>query len=84
MGRTTLLALATAGFCALVPNIAAAYDHPYCLKGCNYSGAGECNYDSYAQCQAAASGIEAYCGPNLAASSVAELQPARRNALRKR
>ncbi|WP_426440102.1 DUF3551 domain-containing protein [Bradyrhizobium genosp. P] len=33
-------------------------DYPFCIKGCDYS-AGNCGFDTYAQCLAAASGRDA-------------------------
>ena len=43
---------------------AAAYDYPYCLQGRQTGYPGECSYQSYAQCQASASGRNASCGVN--------------------
>ena len=42
---------------------AAARDYPYCIMGCDF-GAGDCSFTSYQQCQATASGREAYCAEN--------------------
>ena len=39
-------------------------DYPYCLQGKMWGYPGSCNFTSYQQCQASASGTDAYCGPN--------------------
>lgn len=43
---------------------AVAQEFPYCIKGRDYTGYGECNYPTYAACAAAASGRFAYCDVN--------------------
>jgi hypothetical protein len=43
---------------------AAAFDYPYCLQGKQTGIPGDCNYASYAQCMASASGRDAYCAIN--------------------
>jgi hypothetical protein len=44
---------------------AAARDYPYCIKGCDFgAGRGDCSFSSYQQCQATASGRDAYCAEN--------------------
>lgn len=40
------------------------YDYPYCLQGRDYGLPGLCQFTSYQQCMAAASGLAAYCGIN--------------------
>ncbi|AVT78563.1 DUF3551 domain-containing protein [Rhodopseudomonas palustris] len=62
--RTAALAfaavLAGAGlFSAATP--AEARDYPYCLTSPGYGYPGDCNYASYGQCRAAASGRLADC-----------------------
>ena len=42
----------------------AASEYRYCLQGDDYAGAGDCEFASYLQCQAAASGRTAYCAAN--------------------
>jgi hypothetical protein len=42
---------------------AAARDFPFCLKGCDF-GNGDCSFVSYQQCQATASGRDAWCDIN--------------------
>jgi hypothetical protein len=54
-----LLTIAAAG----VLDVAMARDYPFCIKGCDF-GAGYCGFDSYAQCQAAAAGRDAWCAAN--------------------
>jgi hypothetical protein len=50
---------------AAVAMPAAAREFPYCIKGCDFgAGAGDCSFSSLAQCQATASGRDAYCGAN--------------------
>jgi Protein of unknown function (DUF3551) len=43
---------------------AAARDYPYCLQGRDYGYPGSCQFTSYQQCQATASGTFSYCGLN--------------------
>lgn len=44
---------------------ASARDLAYCIKGCDFGGgAGDCSFSSLAQCQATASGRDAYCAAN--------------------
>ena len=49
----------------------AASEYRYCLQGDDFAGAGDCEFASYAQCEAAASGRMATCAanPNLAAAN---------------
>ena len=57
---------------------AAAQGLPYCLRGCDF-GAGDCSYYTYGQCQASASGREAWCDANPAFHQSREPQPVRYN-----
>lgn len=42
-----------------------ARDYPYCIKGLGYeSSVGDCSFDTYEQCQAAASGRSTSCDAN--------------------
>jgi hypothetical protein len=60
-----LIAVTAAGAATLAGSgPAAAGDYPYCLRGGGYGYPGECSYNSYAQCQASASGRRAYCDVN--------------------
>ena len=43
---------------------AAARDYPYCLQGRHCGYPGNCQFTSYQQCQATASGTMSYCGVN--------------------
>ena len=43
---------------------ASARDYPYCLQGRSYGYPGNCQFTSYQQCQATASGTLSYCGMN--------------------
>ena len=54
---------------------ASARDFPYCIKGCDFgAGAGDCSFVSLAQCQATASGRDAYCATNPYFNAKAETQ----------
>ena len=54
---------------------AMARDYPFCIMGCDFGGAGSCIFDSYAQCQAAASGRDAWCVTNPILQQSRALQP---------
>jgi hypothetical protein len=57
---------------------AAARDYPFCIKGCDFgSGRGDCSFSTYQQCQASASGRDAWCAENPFFSARAELPPDR-------
>lgn len=43
---------------------AAAYDYPWCIQGRGVGTPGDCSYQTYAQCQATASGRAVYCNIN--------------------
>ena len=65
--RKTLLALATvltAFTGSMISAPASAQDYRYCLQSRELGYPGDCSYQSYAQCQAAASGRLASCGVN--------------------
>lgn len=49
---------------ALAGSPAQARDYPFCIKGYDYPGSGDCSFDSYEQCQATASGRLDYCDAN--------------------
>ncbi len=51
-------------FTALPASARDPYDYPYCLQGRVWGYPGLCHFTSYLQCQATASGTDAYCGPN--------------------
>lgn len=58
IGATALLVAAF----ATAP--ASARDYPYCLQGKDYGYPGQCQFSSYQQCLATASGTVSYCGLN--------------------
>ena len=65
--RTAWQSLVAAGAmsAAAIAMPAAAREFPYCIKGCDFgAGAGDCSFSSLAQCQATASGRDAYCAAN--------------------
>ena len=49
---------------ALGASAASAQDYPYCLQGRDWGYPGNCQFTSYAQCEATASGTFSYCGIN--------------------
>jgi hypothetical protein len=57
----TLAALGTA---AISSTPASAMDYPFCLQGRQTGYPGECQYQTYQQCRASASGRDASCGIN--------------------
>jgi len=55
---------------------AAARDYPFCIKGCDFgAGRGDCSFSTYQQCQATASGRDAYCDANPYFTANVELRP---------
>ena len=54
----SLTIAATGALDAAIPR-----DYPFCIKGCDF-GAGYCGFESYAQCQAAAAGRDAWYAAN--------------------
>ena len=70
--RTLFLVLATSAtiFATGGTPVATSEDR-YCLQGDDFAGAGDCEFASYAQCEAAASGRTATCAanPDLAAAN---------------
>ena len=64
---------------------AAGRDYPFCIKGCDFgSGRGDCSFSTYQQCQASASGRDAWCDANPYFNANAELQPDRTRQSRRR
>jgi hypothetical protein len=45
-------------------NSAVAQDYPYCIKGGDWGWPGLCQFWTYQQCWATASGTRSYCGIN--------------------
>ena len=69
------LVAAAAVSVAAVAMPAAAREFPYCIKGCDFgAGAGDCSFSSLAQCQATASGRDAYCAANPYSNAKADMQ----------
>ena len=58
--------IAVLGFVAITFSAAPAMaqDYPYCLQGRQWGYPGNCQFTSYQQCLATASGTDAYCGLN--------------------
>jgi hypothetical protein len=46
------------------PSLAAPAVDRYCLQGTEWGYPGNCQFSSYHQCMASASGTDAYCGIN--------------------
>ncbi|MBV9564021.1 MAG: DUF3551 domain-containing protein [Bradyrhizobium sp.] len=72
---------------AVQPFAALARDYPFCMKGGDSdSFNGDCSYDTYQQCQATASGRNAYCDANpfYNGGSERESQAGRHNMSRRR
>lgn len=63
---TLSLAIATIAFTLIDSAPANAYGvrHPFCLQGDEWPGLSNCTFDSYAQCQASASGRFLTCIAN--------------------
>jgi hypothetical protein len=68
----SLVLIATLGVVGLASSAASAGpfgyfdrpDYPYCLQGKDYGLPGLCEFRSYAECEATASGTFSYCGIN--------------------
>ena len=69
----SLVLIATFGALSLAPSVASAGpvrdffnppDLAYCLQGKDYGLPGLCEFHTYQECQAAASGTASYCGIN--------------------
>lgn len=58
IGFTALIAI------ALSTAPASAQDYPYCLQGRQWGYPGNCQFATYQQCLATASGTDSYCGLN--------------------
>ena len=75
MRRAWLALMVGFAVSAAVGTPASARDFPYCIKGCDFgAGAGDCSFVSLAQCQATASGRDAYCAANPYFNAKAEMQ----------
>lgn len=82
IGAAAFAGLALTALTALPASAQASdpYDYPYCLQGRDYSLPGLCQFTSYAQCQATASGTFSYCGlnPRFAFAAPLDGQPSHR------
>ena len=58
------LAACSFAFLSTAPAQAVGSRHPFCLQGQEYPALSGCTFDSYAQCQASASGRRLYCIAN--------------------
>ena len=73
MQRTWLALMVACAVPAAMPAVAG--ELPYCIKGCDFGGgAGDCSFSTLAQCQATASGRDAYCAANPYFSARAEMK----------
>jgi hypothetical protein len=60
----------------LPSTLAQARDYPFCIRGYDYAGPmGDCSFDSYAQCLAAASGRHDYCDRNYFFNDAGNVRP---------
>jgi hypothetical protein len=66
-----LFAIAAACLLNAVP--AAAQNSAFCLRGCDF-GRNDCNFATYQQCQASASGLTAWCEANPNFHQVSDAQ----------
>ena len=66
MRKMILSALAAASLVSVwaFSSPALAQDYKYCLQGREWGYPGNCQFSSYRQCMASASGTEAFCGVN--------------------
>jgi hypothetical protein len=61
----TFLALAVVSAVFASGSMACAQDYPFCIRGCEFGGGlGDCRFSTFQQCQATASGQNAYCAAN--------------------
>jgi Protein of unknown function (DUF3551) len=85
MKRFSLALLIVGSVFALDSVAAVARDLPFCLKGCDFGAAlGDCSFASYRQCQATASGRDAWCDANPFYHGNGEAQRGRHNDSRRR
>jgi uncharacterized protein DUF3551 len=59
-----LSAVASLGVTGSISTAAAAREYPYCLQGRHWGYPGNCQFSTYEQCMATASGTLSYCGVN--------------------
>jgi hypothetical protein len=75
LGFTTAVAVGIFGVAGTGP--AAAYDYPWCLQDRSFGLAGDCSYQTRAQCMASASGRYAFCNVNPRAAYARSLRSRR-------
>src|SRR4051812_15006757 len=73
----TVSALSAVG--SILPASAEAIQDSYCLQGRIWGYPGNCQFSSYAQCMATASGTNAYCGINPQYAFALQLNDAHRH-----
>src|SRR5450756_1028495 len=74
-----MLALLSAGAAAVASSgPAAAYDYPWCAQGRGFGIPGDCSYQTYAQCEASASGRSLSCNINPRVAFDRQPQPGQR------
>jgi uncharacterized protein DUF3551 len=74
----TAVALIGAGFVSVAGTApAAAFDYPWCVQGRGVGYPGDCSYQTFAQCQASASGRNVGCGinPRVAFERTRRIEP---------
>jgi Protein of unknown function (DUF3551) len=64
MNMRKLIFVAMLAVAGLGSSAASAQDYPYCLQGRDWGYPGNCQFTSYDQCEATASGTFSYCGIN--------------------
>jgi hypothetical protein len=65
MRQVLLAGLSVVGFLATAtPALSASAQDRYCLQGTQWGYPGNCEFSTYEQCMASASGTDSYCGIN--------------------
>jgi hypothetical protein len=64
MRRLAFSALSAILLVATIGSLSPAAAARYCLRGSGYGYPGNCQFSTFQQCQATASGTNAYCGVN--------------------
>jgi hypothetical protein len=79
--NASLALMATVSILGAIGSIspAAAAQDRYCLQGRQWGYPGNCQFSTYGQCMATASGTDAYCGLNPMQSYAREPREAYRN-----
>jgi Protein of unknown function (DUF3551) len=83
--KTMFLLLVTVATVTACHSAAMAAQYPFCIRGCDFgAGRGDCSFVSYQQCQATASGRDAWCDANPYYHGNGGAQSVRRNYSRRR